>query len=462
MNINYRIGGIQFGLLSPEEIIRLAVVEVTKPLTYENGRPVPNGLNDPKMGVIEYGEKCATCYLDQDRCPGHFGYIELTVPVFNTQFLSGTRMGNSISIKGILSVICIKCAKILIDIPDDIDSIKPKKRINYFKHLIGSNKRCRSKHGCGTQQPKITFGGLNHATYTYGTGKEQKAEKLSVEYVLELFKRIDNKTVRLLGMNPKWARPEWMIFTRLPVPPPSLRPAIKSETAKHEDDLVVAFIDIIKHNNNLRKVIEQGNKKITQTYEDLLNLYINAMISGKGSTGGNALVAFSTGGKPLKPIKDRLSSKDGRMRGNLMGKRVDFSARTVITPDPNISLDQLGVPLEIAMNLTFPEVVTKDNIEMMYRLIYNGPKKHPGANSIKQKNGVERAIKYLDVKNLVLQEGDIVERQLMDDDVVLFNRQPSLHKMSMMGHRVVVLPGKTFRLNVSATTPFNADFDGKL
>jgi DNA-directed RNA polymerase beta' subunit len=461
MNINYRIGKIQFGLLSPEEINRMSVVHVTKPLTYENGRAIQNGLNDPKMGVTEYGELCATCWLGQDRCPGHFGHINLTLPVFNIQFLKGTRMGNSISIKGILSCICIKCGKLLVDVPEIINSIKPKKRVNYIKSLIGSSAKCRSKHGCGTEQPKLdyTTSKYNRITYSYGTGKDKKIEELSVQYVLELFKRIDNKTVKLLGMNPKWARPEWMIFTKLPVPPPSLRPSIKSETAKHEDDLVVAFMDIIKHNTELEKVIDQGNKKTIDTYQNLVNLYINAMISGKG-VGNDSLVAFSTGGKPLKSIKDRLWSKDGRMRGNLMGKRVDFSARTVITPEPNISVDQLGVPLEIAMNLTFPEIVTKDNMDMMYKLIYNGPKKHPGANSIKQKNGVERALKYVDIYNLVLEEGDIIERHLMDDDIVLFNRQPSLHKMSMMGHRTVILSGKTFRLNPSACTSYNADFDG--
>jgi len=462
MDVAYRIIGVQFSLLSPEEMLNMSVVEVTKPLTYENGRAVPGGLNDPKMGVIEHGERCKTCWLDETRCPGHFGHVDLVIPVFNIQFLSGTRMGNSVSIKNILECICIKCAKLLIDVPDNINQIKRKTRANYIKKLVGSNKTCRSKDGCGTAQPKIIFGRLNRCEYVYGTGKNPKRERLSPEYILELFKRITNKTVKILGMDPKYARPEWMIFTRLPVPPPALRPAIKSETAKHEDDLVVAFESIIKTNDQLKRAIEQGNQRIVQTYEELLNLYINSLISGKSTATGDALVAFSTGGKPLKSIKDRISAKDGRMRGNMMGKRVDFSARTVITPDPNISVDELGMPLEIAMNLTFAEIVTKDNMEQMYRYIYNGPKKYPGANAIKQKNGSEKTIKYIDVKNLVLQEGDVVERHIIDGDMILFNRQPSLHRMSMMGHRIVVLPEKTFRLNPGACNPYNADFDGEI
>lgn len=456
MDIIYRISGVQFSLLSPEEILKQSVVEVTKPLTYENGRPVPGGLNDPKMGVIEYGEKCKTCHLDQERCPGHFGHIDLVIPVFNIQFLSGTRMGNSVSIKNILECICIRCAKLLIDTPDNISQIRRKARASHIKKVIGSNKTCRSKHGCGTIQPKITFGKLNRCEYVYGIGKKATKERLSPEYVVGLFKKIDNKTVKILGMDPKWTRPEWMILTRLPVPPPALRPSIKSETTKSEDDLVIAYESIIKTNDQLRRAIEQGNQKVIQTYEDLLNLYINSMVSGKSTATGDALVAFSTAGKPLKSVKDRISAKDGRMRGNLMGKRVDYSARTVITPEPNISVDELGVPIEIAMTLTFPEIVTKDNQEEMYRLVRNGPNVYPGANAIKQKNGSTKTLKYVDVQNLVLQEGDTIERHIIDGDIVLFNRQPSLHKMSMMGHRVVVLPEKTFRLNPSACISGNS------
>ena len=366
-------------------------------------------------------------------------------------------MGNSVSIKNILECICIRCAKLLIDPPDNLEQINRKVRANYIKKLIGTNKTCRSKHGCGTIQPKIIFNKLNRCEYVYGAGNR---EKLSSEYVLSLFKKIDNKTVKILGMDPKWARPEWMIFTRLPVPPPALRPSIKSETTKSEDDLVVAYESIIKTNDQLRRSIEQGNQKVIQTYEDLLNLYINSMISGKSTATGEALVAFSTGGKPLKSIKDRISSKDGRVRGNLMGKRVDYSARTVITPEPNISVDELGIPIDIAKILTFPEIVTKDNMDEMYRLVRNGPYVYPGANAIKQENGSTKTLKYVDIQNLVLQEGDIIERHIIDGDIVLFNRQPSLHKMSMMGHRAVILPEKTFRLNPSACNPYNADFDG--
>lgn len=141
-----------------------------------------------------------------------------------------------------------------------------------------------------------------------------------------------------------------------------------------------------------------------------------------------------------------------------MGKRVDFSARSVITPDPNISMDELGVPYKIAMNLTFPEVVNKYNIEEMQQLVKNGPDVYPGAKMIKShKNGATYRLKSHSQKNINLEYGDVVDRHLRNGDVVLFNRQPSLHRMSMMSHRVRVMPFNTFRLNVTVTPSYNAD-----
>jgi DNA-directed RNA polymerase II subunit RPB1 len=160
-------------------------------------------------------------------------------------------------------------------------------------------------------------------------------------------------------------------------------------------------------------------------------------------------------------VKQRLKSKEGRVRGNLMGKRVDFSARAVITPDPNLSIDQVGVPRTIAQNLTFPEIVTPFNIDRMQELVARGNNQYPGAKYIIRDNGERIDLRYHPKpSDLHLQFGYKVERHLRDDDLVIFNRQPTLHKMSMMGHRVKILPWSTFRLNLSVTTPYNADFDG--
>uniref|UniRef100_A0A669Q9Y2 DNA-directed RNA polymerase subunit n=1 Tax=Phasianus colchicus TaxID=9054 RepID=A0A669Q9Y2_PHACC len=152
--------------------------------------------------------------------------------------------------------------------------------------------------------------------------------------------------------------------------------------------------------------------------------------------------AMQKSGRPLKSLKQRLKGKEGRVRGNLMGKRVDFSARTVITPDPNLAIDQVGVPRSIAANMTFAEIVTPFNID---RYVAGGAVWVSGC---------------LPMGLTVVSGCFQVERHMCDGDIVIFNRQPTLHKMSMMGHRVRILPWSTFRLNLSVTTPYNADFDG--
>jgi DNA-directed RNA polymerase II subunit RPB1 len=128
----------------------------------------------------------------------------------------------------------------------------------------------------------------------------------------------------------------------------------------------------------------------------------------------------------------------------------------VITPDPNLAIDQVGVPRTIAQNLTVPEIVTPFNLQFLQELIQRN-----GAKYIILNNGDRIDLRFHQKpSDIHLQCGYIVERNMMDDDLVVFNRQPTLHKMSMMAHRVKILPWSTFRLNLSVTTPYNADFDG--
>jgi DNA-directed RNA polymerase III subunit RPC1 len=158
----------------------------------------------------------------------------------------------------------------------------------------------------------------------------------------------------------------------------------------------------------------------------------------------------------------RLKGKQGRFRGNLSGKRVDFSARTVISPDPNLSIDQVGVPLRIARTLTYPERVTSFNIDRLRASILRGPDRHPGANYVLFPDGSKRFLRFGNREEVAraLFPGCVVERHLSDGDIVLFNRQPSLHRLSIMAHRVKVIAGRTFRFNECVCAPYNADFDG--
>lgn len=167
--------------------------------------------------------------------------------------------------------------------------------------------------------------------------------------------------------------------------------------------------------------------------------------------------------KSGRGLVQRLKGKQGRFRGNLSGKRVDFSSRTVISPDPNLRIEQVGVPIHVAKILTYPERVNTSNIKLMRKLVQNGPDVHPGANYVQQsKTKFRKFLRYGDRRKIAqdLQTGDIVERHLRDDDVVLFNRQPSLHKLSIMAHKAKVLEHRTFRFNECVCTPYNADFDG--
>eukprot|EP00004_Rigifila_ramosa_P010589 TRINITY_DN224_c0_g1_i4.p1 TRINITY_DN224_c0_g1~~TRINITY_DN224_c0_g1_i4.p1 ORF type:complete len:1755 (+),score=386.55 TRINITY_DN224_c0_g1_i4:589-5265(+) len=264
----------------------------------------------------------------------------------------------------------------------------------------------------------------------------------------------------LMGFSPEYGRPEWMIIVNMPVPPPQVRPAVIADGgSRGEDDLTYFLTQIIVANNTLRRQKANGSalhqlKDLIMVLQTVTSSYID------NETPGNARLVHRKSGRPLKSIRQRLKGKEGRVRGNLMGKRVDFTARTVITPDPNLSIDQVGVPRSMALNLTVPEVVNRYNITRLQKLVQNGAEAYPGAKYIIRPDG-KINLKYARRQtDLHLEYGYTVERHLQDGDFVIFNRQPSLHKMSMMGHRVKVLPYSTFRLNLSVTTPYNADFDG--
>jgi DNA-directed RNA polymerase beta' subunit len=263
--------------------------------------------------------------------------------------------------------------------------------------------------------------------------------------------------VEFMGFSRHWCRPDWLMCTVLPIPPPQVRPSVTQDNnQRSEDDLTSKLIDILKANATLKKKIADDPKKKTiDEYTNLLQYHVATLVDNDIP---GVSPAAQRSGRLLKSLQQRLGSKEGRIRNNLQGKRVEYSARSVITPDPNISVAELGVPMKIATNLTYPEKVTAFNIQKLYALVQNGPDKYPGAKTVQRADGRTISLKHLDGKTLELFEGDVVNRHLMDGDIVLFNRQPSLHRMSMMAHKVRVLPYNTFRLNVFVCSPYNADF----
>jgi len=353
-------------------------------------------------------------------------------------------------------------------------SIKLKKGEGRWKELMEASSnisRCgqETEDGCGSRQPdRYKREGIARivAEWEAIDGKEVKhdamKQALEVEYVQRLFRRITDEDVAFMGFNPRWCRPDWMICSVLAIPPPQVRPSVVQENnQRSEDDLTHKLFEIIKTNKMLLAKMDAEGSKANKGYIDeltnVLQYHIATLVDNQIP---GVAPSAQRGGRPLKSIQQRLGSKEGRIRYNLQGKRVEFSARSVITPDPNISIAELGVPIKIAMNLTVPERVTDYNRDKLYKLVQNGTTTYPGAKTLVRADGRMISLAHVNTKEVVLYSGDMVNRHLMDGDMVLFNRQPTLHRMSMMGHRVRVLPYNTFRLNVSAVAPYNADFDG--
>jgi len=459
-----KIIAIQFSILSPEEIRKGSVAEITSRDTYINNKPVINGLFDPRMGVLEPGYLCPTDGLNYIQTPGYFGHIELARPLFYIQYLT--------IILKIIKCVCIKCSKLLIS-------------KNKYKHLLDKSaehrwdsvfekckkiKRCGEDvdDGCGCKQPnKIKKEGIATIIAEWDNIEgltDDSSDTLKMvmtpEIILKCFRRISDEDVSFMGFSPTWSRPDWMICQVLAIPPPAVRPSVKHDSQQRsEDDISHIIVSIIKANKTLQDKIQlNASANVINDWTTLLQYYVATMVDNK--IPGAAPMAQRSG-RPLKSIKERLNGKHGRVRGNLMGKRVDYSARTVITPDPNLSAEELGVPLKIAKNITKPVTVNKLNKQYLQKLIQNGPDVHPGAKIIEKKNGDKISLRYVDIDSIKLEHGDIVHRHMMDGDTVLFNRQPTLHRMSMMGHIAKIMPiGDTFRMNVADTKPYNADFDG--
>ena len=459
-----KIIGIQFSILSPEEIRKGSVAEITNRDTYINNKPVIGGLFDPRMGVLEPGLICPTDGLDYMQTPGYFGHINLARPVFYIQYLN-------VIIK-ILRCTCTKCSKLLISKEKHKELMKllPDERWNSVFAIASKIKRCgeSTDDGCGCKQPnKIKKENLATLIAEWDNVESSDSEassklsiKLTPEKVIKLFRRISDDDIKFMGFSPLWSRPDWMVCQVLAVPPPAVRPSIKHDSQQRsEDDITHIIVNIIKANKTLQeKIANSANATVIDDWTTVLQYYIATLVDNK--IPGVASVAQRSG-RPLKSVKERLNGKTGRVRGNLMGKRVDFSARSVITPDPQLSIRELGVPLKIAKNLTKPVIVNDKNKNFLLKLVRNGPDVYPGAKILEKSNGENISLRYVDKESIKLQNGYKVHRHMLDGDRILFNRQPTLHRMSMMSHVVKIMPeGDTFRMNVGDTKPYNADFDG--
>jgi DNA-directed RNA polymerase II subunit RPB1 len=491
-NDTREITRIEFKMLDNNFVLKMSALgKDTKGVSvadlYDNLEPKKDGLIDARMGTTDYGTPCDTCGLDFNLCVGHFGHIVLAEPVFHIGYLN--------YLKKILSCICLRCSKILSSgkKDDEEEMIKMLKihsgkyRLSETKNKIKNVTKCsKANNGCNTPvsviklDSKKTSGAILLISETTITSSDQEEgivkkkviQKLTPDDCYNILKNISDADCMLLGLDPKKCRPESMIYKIFPVSPVQVRPSARTGVTSAmvmEDQLTHKLADIVKANNRVYREFESNNEnsmKYSQDYKHLLQCHVANYVDNESIY----IPKCEQKGKLMKSLTSRIKSKHGRVRYNLMGKRVDFSARTVITADPTISINQLGVPIKIAMNLTFPEIVTSANINKLKILVRNGRYIYPGANFVfpisqmQSGRGEQHPIDLRFRKDKVdLRIGDIVERHMIDDDIVLLNRQPTLHKHSMMGHKVKIINNpllNTFRLSVAATGPYNADFDG--
>ena len=450
------ISSVEFGLLSPKMIEKMAKAKVVTPELYDKeGYPVDGGLMDVRLGVIDPGLRCKTDGQRLKESFGHFGYMELARPVIHVSFVS--------VILDLLRSTCKSCGRILIPkdkikkYSDVLDKITLEQglveRRDAIKLIIANLRTIQTCPYCEEKQSKITLD--KPSTFI------EEDRRLSPIQVRARLERVPDEDLKVFGINPDVARPEWMVLTVLPIPPVTMRPSITLESGERsEDDLTHKLGDIVRINQRLFENINAGAPEIIiEDLWDLLQYHVTTFFDNEVS---NLPPARHRSNQPLKTLSSRIKSKEGRIRKNLAGKRTNFSARTVISPDPKLDINEVGVPMGVAKKLTVPERVTEWNQEYLKGFVERGNEEYPGANYVLRPDGKRKRITNETKEQLLeeIQPGFVVERHLMDGDVGLFNRQPSLHRMSMMCHKVKVLPGKTLRLNPAVCAPYNADFDG--
>ena len=436
-NFRKQIRSIGFSLLSPEQIKRLSSAKIVTPELYDiDGFPVDGGLMDLRLGAIDPGVRCRTCGKRVKECPGHPGSIELARPIFHIKYIQ--------LIEHCLRSYCPSCGRLTL-------SDEKQKDLSVSERAKKARDAKRCSH-CNETIERVRL--EKPSTFTVA-----KRRLSTIEVRDRLVKISDDELIKT-GINPKTARPEWAVLSLLLVPSVTVRPSITLESGERsEDDLTHKLSDIIRANQRLWENLNAGAPEvIIEDLWDLLQYHITTFFDNNIS---RIPPARHRSGQPLKTITERIKGKEGRIRANLAGKRVNYSSRTVISPDPYLKINEVGIPLEIAKVITVAEPVTTLNLEYMKEIVKMG-EKYPGANYVIRPDGKRKRITE-ELKEEIcmeLQSGYKVERHLIDGDIVLFNRHPTLHKQGLMAHWVRVLPDRTFKMHPAAAQPYNADYDG--
>jgi len=443
---------------APKDILKQSIVKVITPEIYDKyGFPVEGGLMDIRMGVIEPGLRCKTCGNNYKDCEGHFGHLELARPILNVLYID--------QITKSLQGTCSECYRVMIpedkiklaleDLDNARKTLPNDKYIKYFAKFFSQRlSKVKVCPHCEAKKEPVRLD--KSSVFVFTEGDKKRLLTTEIRFRFENIPEEDLPLLNLINM-----RPEWALLTVLPIPPVSMRSTITLQSGQRsEDDLTHKLTDVIRTNQRLHEHLLVGvPEAIIEDVWDLLQYHISTYMD---NTITGLPPARHRNGDSLKSIAERIKGKKGIIRNNLIGKRVNYSARTVISPDPRLSLNQVGVPHEVAKKLTVPEVVTEQNLDYLKTLVKNGPLNYPGANYLLTNAGHKKKIvpEIIDVLVEEIEPGYMIERHLLDGDSLIFNRQPSLHKLSMMGLVAKVLPIKTFAINPGICKPFNADFDG--
>lgn len=474
---------IQYRILSPEEIEKMSYKVVDDYTGVNNEIYKKGSAYDLDLGTISRKNNCATCLADYKTECGHYGHIKLVKPLFNTSF--------SVYIFKIFKCYCLNCGTFLIppEFHREILKLDKTKRLTKCITMI-KNRPCPACQNVNTTirlaaPDKITVDITNESpeflinVVRNNYKRDSESVTIPPEFILTRFKLISDHEIEVFGLSPKYSRPEWMILQNILLIPPPNRPIIQNiKGEKSEDNMFKLYANIIKYNNTLKTEIEAMTSPPTiETYQagvnekflgnfTTLSFAVSSMMNDKMKK----QIKVTIKGTNVQSVKDLIKGKTGWIRSHCMGKRVDFSARTVIGPEANFDVDEFGVPMYIAKILTFPSKVNQLNIDHLREFVMNGDETYPGASSIIMtikgksekiilaKTPKERLKKYADD----LKVGDIVNRHAIDGDYFIFNRQPSLHKYSFMGVRIKVMPPdyKIICVPFGSNKIFNADFDG--
>ena len=362
-----KVNSVTFGIFSPKQIMDLAAAKVVTPELYDReGYPVDGGLMDIRLGVIDPGMRCKTCGQKLKECPGHFGYIELARPVIQIKFVR--------QVFDLLRSSCKFCGKVLI----------PEANVSRY---MGAIELAGQESGFEGRRKKIKEILTKYKTKEKCPHCEKKQEKIKLEKPYNFYEneirlspievrarleKLSEEDLNLFGYF-KGFRPEWMVLTVMQIPPVTMRPSITLESGERsEDDLTHKLGDIVRINQRLFENINAGAPEvIIEDLWDLLQYHVTTFFDNSVP---QLPPARHRGGQVLKTVATRIKSKEGRLRHNLAGKRTDFSARTVISPDPFINLNEVGVPQKMAMHLTIPERITEWNKEHLIKFVQNRPK----------------------------------------------------------------------------------------